>query len=303
MTALIHVLAGDRLVLGESPIWDNLHQCFYAVDIERRRIHRWRWGSEDHAFWDLPQRVACISLTDRGTLLAAMETEIVEVELDSEKVTLSTIAQLTHPAPSMRFNDGRCDRSGRFWVGTMCTDGSVTTAWGGLYCLDERGLTGPWVKELRTPNGLAVSPDGKTLYLSDSHPSSQQIWRMALDEPTGALGPRVDYFNMRNMAGRPDGAAMDSDGNYWICGNDGSVVYALDDQGRLIHSIQVPQRKPSMCCFGGPDMTSLIVASIDARPLGWMDPWGGAVVHLPSPARGEPEPRFSRWPRLSKTLP
>ena len=291
-----NLLSDKRLALGESPVWDAARQCLYAVDIDQRQIHRWDWRSREHAAWVLPQKVSCLAVTDRGTLLAALEDTIAEVNLEGDRAALRTVATIKHPAPFMRFNDGRCDRSGRLWVGTMCTDGSAGTAWGGLYCLDERGLTGPWVGELRTPNGLAVSPDGATLYLSDSHPSVQQVWRMGLDAHTGELGPRQRYFDMRSMRGRPDGAAMDAQGCYWICGNDGAEVYAIDPQGRVVHTLPVPQRKPSMCCFGGADLGTLIVASIDARPMDWIDPWGGSIVSRTVPARGEPEPEFSRWP-------
>jgi sugar lactone lactonase YvrE len=291
-----NLLSDDRLSLGESPVWDAARQCLYAVDIDRGQIHRWRWGRREHKAWVLPQKVACVALTDRGTLLAAMEDSIAEVRLEGDRAALRTLATIEHPAPSMRFNDGRCDRSGRFWVGTMCTDAAATNAWGGLYCLDERGLTGPWVRDLRVPNGLAVSPDGATLYLSDSHPSVQQVWRMGLDAHTGELGPRQPFFDMRPLRGRPDGAAMDTHGCYWICGNDGAEVYAIDRTGRMVQTMPVPQRKPSMCSFGGPRLDTLIVASIDARPMDWIDPWGGSIVCCTVQARGEPEPIFSRWP-------
>ena len=194
-----NLLSDKRLALGESPVWDAARQCLYAVDIDQRQIHRWDWRSREHAAWVLPQKVSCLAVTDRGTLLAALEDTIAEVNLEGDRAALRTVATIKHPAPFMRFNDGRCDRSGRLWVGTMCTDGSAGTAWGGLYCLDERGLTGPWVGELRTPNGLAVSPDGATLYLSDSHPSVQQVWRMGLQAGAGwpVLAPVASALRTR----------------------------------------------------------------------------------------------------------
>jgi sugar lactone lactonase YvrE len=247
----------------------------------------------------MPERVGCIALTAvQGQLIAAMETGIARVTLQvGGQVDIAWLARIQHPAPGMRFNDGRCDASGRLWVGTMVMDMSLASDLGGLYCLDERGLTGPHVTGLLTPNGLGLSPDGRTLYLSDSHPKVQKIWAFDLDAATGTLTNRRLFVDMNDWPGRPDGAAVDAQGHYWICGNDAGQIHAFDAQGQWRQSLTVPMPKPSMCALGGADLDQMFVTSIiPAQTTEATRGQSGAVIALQPGVRGLPEPVFSRFP-------
>jgi sugar lactone lactonase YvrE len=286
--------------VGESPVWDVRDQRLWWVDIEGQCIRNCQPGlPETVQSWRMPERVGCIALTSvSGQLVAAMETGIARVTLHSGgEFDCHWIAKIQHPAPGMRFNDGRCDASGRLWVGTMVMDMSLASPQGGLYCLDERGLSGPHVSGLLTPNGLGMSPDGQTLYLSDSHPRVQKIWAFDLDLHTGALGRQRLFVDMQPWPGRPDGAAVDAQGTYWICGNDAAQVHAFDAQGQWMQSLTVPMPKPSMCAFGGAGMDQLFVTSIIPAQTADADRGcSGAVIALQPGARGQAEPVFSRFP-------
>jgi sugar lactone lactonase YvrE len=291
-------ISGTRDRVGESPVWSVAEQALYWVDIEGRHIRRWSPATDALQSWDLPERVACIGLTQTaGQLVAAMETCIAAVTLlDAPEVMLETLATVVHPGPGMRFNDGRCDAQGRFWVGSMVMDMGLASPLGSLYCLDRGGLRVLPLDGLITPNGLGFSPDGRTAYLSDSHPSVQKIWAFDLDA-SGALSQQRVFVDMAPLPGRPDGAAVDAEGCYWICANDAGLVHRFDPQGRLLQSLEVPVAKPSMCAFGGANLDVLYVASIlpgtvpaDAPGL------NGAVFALQPGVRGLPEPVFSRWP-------
>lgn len=287
----------DRV--GESPIWDARLQALWWVDIESQRVRRWTRASGALQAWQLPERVGCIALAEDGRVIAALERSIVAATLaDDGAVALTELARITHPAAGMRFNDGRCDASGRLWVGTMLMDQALNKALGGLHCLDERGLTGPYVEGLYTANGSGFSPDGKTFYLSDSHPLSRRVWAFDFDVADGTLSRQRLFLDMREMAGRPDGAAVDAEGNYWICANDAGQIDCVSPQGRLLRALQVPFPKPAMCCFGGPDLATLFVTSIVPTQPTQYDR-SGAVVALRPGATGLPEPRFSRFPRLA----
>lgn len=288
----------DRV--GESPVWDVRAQCLWWVDIEGPFIRCCQPGaSASVRSWRMPERVGCIALTGQADqLIAAMETGIVCVTLHPGGVSdWHWLAQISHPSKGMRFNDGRCDASGRFWVGTMVMDMALASAQGGLYSLDERGLTGPHVSGLLTPNGLGLSPDGRTLYLSDSHPQAQKIWAFDLDLSTGSLSRQRLFVDMSVWPGRPDGAAVDADGRYWICGNDAGQIHAFDAQGQWTQTLTVPMPKPSMCAFGGKGLDQMFVTSI--MPANKVDAdrgSSGAVIALQPGVRGLPEPVFSRFP-------
>lgn len=286
----------DRV--GESPVWDARLQALWWVDIEAHRVHRWTQSTGVLQAWTLPERIGCMALADDGRVIAALEGRIVAATLDEAGgVALQDLARIAHPAPGMRFNDGRCDPAGRLWVGTMVMDMGLASAQGGLYCLDERGLTGPWVDGLFTPNGTGFSPDGRTFYLSDSHPRSQQVWAFDFEPSSGELAGRRVFVDMRERPGRPDGAAVDSQGCYWICGNDAGLVHRFSPQGALLESLAVPFPKPAMCCFGGPDLTTLFVTSIvPGDPALDTQGLSGAVVALEPGVAGLPEPRFRRFP-------
>ena len=292
------VISESRDQVGESPVWSVAEQALYWVDIEGGQIRRLDWAHRTQLSWRLPERVGCIALSAQGGVVAAMETGVFAVQLMAEgAVRLSCLATVQHPLVNMRFNDGRCDAMGRFWVSTMCMDMSLAAPVGALYCLDESGLGQPRVDGLITPNGIAFSADGATAYLSDSHPSVQKIWAFDFAAPAGELTNRRLFADMTNLPGRPDGAAVDVHGCYWICGNDASVVHCFSPQGELLRSLSVPVPKPSMCAFGGPQLDQLLVTSILPASESSAQPGlNGAVFALDAGVTGLAEPQFSRFP-------
>lgn len=284
------LLPDHRDQVGESPVWSVREQALYWVDIEGRLLHRWTAADGRHQSWTASERLACIAPCQGEGLIAGMETGVFQLLPSANGVLQEKrLSQVDHPQPGMRFNDGRCDRQGRFWAGTMVRDMSLAQPAGGLYRMDAQGLSGPLVPGLVTQNGLAFSPDGATMYLSDSHPSVQKIWSMPLHED-GSLGPRSLFVDMRDMPGRPDGAAIDADGCYWVCGNDAGMVHRFTPQGRLDRSIEVPVSKPSMCSFGGPGLDMLFITSIrPGQPQGSDAALGGAVFVTRPGVPGLPE--------------
>ena len=291
------IFSNHKDQVGESPVWDAEGLCLWWVDIEAQCIRKKSLEGQLQS-WHLPEKVGCIALTANRQVVAAMETSIALLSLESDgRYKQQTLATMAHPKLGMRFNDGRCDPSGRMWIGTMVMDMGKAENAGGLYCLDERGLTGPYVEGLYTPNGLAFSPDGGTMYFSDSHPMAQKIWRCQIELASGNLSNQSLFVDMTDLRGRPDGAAMDAQGHYWICGNDAGLVHCFDTAGRCIESLPVPFPKPAMCAFGGVDLQTMFVTSIVPGNKA-LDTTGqsGQVVSAHLPHRGLPEPVFSRFP-------
>jgi sugar lactone lactonase YvrE len=153
-----------------------------------------------------------------------------------------------------------------------------------------------------TPNGMAFSPDGSTMYLSDSHPSVQSVWAFDYDTTTGTPSNRRLFIDMKPLPGRPDGAAVDADGCYWICGNDAGLIHRFAPAGKLDRSLAVPVKKPAMCAFGGPGLDTLFVTSIRPEGIDLSDqPLAGGVFALRPGVRGLPEPMF--FPELVSSDP
>jgi sugar lactone lactonase YvrE len=276
-----------RNAVGESPVWLAQEQALYWVDIPARALHRWQAASGSTQSWAAPEMAGCIAPRAAGGWACAMETGVFRLQLeDSGELRADKLAPVAHARGGMRFNDGRCDRQGRLRAGTMLMDMAAAQPVGVLYGCDGRSLA-PLVTGLIVPNGLAFSPDGRTMYLSDSHPSVQAVWAFDYDTDTGTPSARRLFADMRPLPGRPDGAAVDEDGCYWICGNDGGLVHRFTPRGELDRSLPVPVSKPAMCAFGGAGMDTLFVTSI--RPEG-IDlsgqPLAGGVFALRPGVRG-----------------
>ena len=171
----------------------------------------------------------------------------------------------------------------------MFMDMTAAKAVGHLYRYDAGGLSAPVVSNLLTQNGLAWSPDGRTMYLSDSHPASQAVWAFDYDVDSGVPSNRRLFVDMKSYPGRPDGATVDADACYWTAANDAGLLLRFTPDGKLDRQIELPMTKPSMCCFGGPGLDTLLVTSINP---GKDDGLAGSTVLLRPGVQGLPEAPF-----------
>ncbi|PBJ01975.1 SMP-30/gluconolactonase/LRE family protein [Pseudomonas sp. ACN5] len=289
------LIVDARNAVGESPVWVPEESALYWVDIPAGGLQRWSADTGQVATWKTPQMLACIAPHADGGWVAGMESGFFRLHprndgsLDSEP-----LAHVDHARADMRLNDGRCDRQGRFWAGSMVLNMGANAANGTLYrySTGQRGPLDSRLSGFIVPNGLGFSPDGRTMYLSDSHPQIQQIWAFDYDTETGTPSNRRVFVDMNRHDGRPDGAAVDADGCYWICANDAGLIHRFTPDGRLDRSLAVPVKKPTMCAFGGPRLDTLFVTSI--RPGDDHDPQSlaGGVFALDPGVKGLPEPRF-----------
>ncbi|AIB37320.1 MULTISPECIES: SMP-30/gluconolactonase/LRE family protein [Pseudomonas] len=286
------LIVDARNAVGECPVWVPGENALYWVDIPKGGLQRWSAATGHVAAWTAPQMLACIARTDAGNWVAGMETGFFQLTPHNDgSLDTTLLAAVEHPRQDMRLNDGRCDRQGRFWAGSMVLNMGLNAAEGTLYRYTSGAAPHAQLDGFITLNGLAFSPDGRTMYASDSHPLVQQIWAFDYDIDTGTPSNRRVFVDMHKHLGRPDGAAVDADGCYWICANDAGLIHRFSPDGRLDRSLTVPVKKPTMCAFGGSRLDTLFVTSI--RDDQSEQSLSGGVFALNPGVVGLPEPTFT----------
>ncbi|NJO35407.1 MAG: SMP-30/gluconolactonase/LRE family protein, partial [Rhodospirillales bacterium] len=207
-----------RAQVGEGAVWDVAEQALYWVDIPAGMLFRFDPSSGENRAWSVGEPLGCCALREAGGLLLATRTGF--HLFDPVRGIKTPLVDPEADRPGSRFNDGTTDPRGRFWAGTMKMEGSPEPC-GAFYRLDPDHRCRRWLDGVYTTNGLAFSPDGRTMYLSDSNPSVRTIWACDYDPDSGEPSNRRVFFDTRAVAGRPDGGTVDADGCYWMAGVSG----------------------------------------------------------------------------------
>lgn len=279
----------QRDILGECPIWD-IEQCaLYWVDIRQPAIRRFDPSSGVVHTWPMPDLIGSVAFASDGRLLVALAESISLFDMTTG--SLEPIAKPPVRIPGHRFNDGRCDQRGRFWVGTMH---NITRApEGALYRLEGRGRLVEQLSGICIPNSLAWSPDGRTMYFADSllHTIFAHDYNMA----TGRMGPKR-VFTTTEPPGFPDGSAVDADGFLWNAEFNAARVVRYAPDGRIDRVVELPVMRPTCCAFGGPLLETLYITTASQQLTSEelrVQPLAGALLALDVGVRGLPEPRFA----------
>ncbi|KAB8312147.1 SMP-30/gluconolactonase/LRE family protein [Erwinia endophytica] len=242
--------------LGECPVWSVREQALYFVDILAPALHRFDPRNGQHKVMPVAEHIGCFGLKEDGGFVAALRSGV--CMLDSEGQIISRVAPNPGDAARSRFNDGRVDRFGRFWCGSLWEPQDRN---GGTLCrLDENLLLTVQADDVKISNGLAFSPDSRWMYHSDT--PNGVLYRYPMDEQ-GEIGPReVLRRFVQEQGGVPDGAAVDSEGFYWAAMFDGARVIRLNPaNGEIVDEIPLPVRWPTMVAFGGEDLKTLYITS------------------------------------------
>lgn len=279
-------------LLGECPRWHPAERKLYWVDIERNELHRLdpASGSDDMMRFDAP--VGCFAfMRDGGFLLAMKDGFAVLDEWGARPRPFGD--QLFRDQPDIRFNDGRTDSRGRFWVGSVNMAKSAHNA--ALYRLDGDGSIRLAENGMLTCNGAAFSPDERYFYHTDT--PSHRLCRYPYETRTGELGLRNLYHEFPHGEGRPDGGSADAEGYYWSALFDGSRVVRLSPEGEIVQSVALPVSRPTMIAFGGEDLRTAYVTTartgLDAEQLE-QQPLAGAIFSFSVDVPGIREKPFVR---------
>ncbi|WP_062482023.1 SMP-30/gluconolactonase/LRE family protein [Variovorax boronicumulans] len=262
--------------LGESPFWHPHERALYWLDIPGRAVLRTRGeiGSPTATVerWALPTEPGCMAPARTGGLVIALRDGIYRAR--EWGGSLVAMARAEHDVRTMRFNDGKCDALGRFWAGSL--NEAKDRANAALYCFDARpGDVSPTItsmlEHVTTANGLAFSPDNRTLYWADTAAHVVRAWDWDAEANTLSHARVFQQFDPKpagwvpstptHYDGRPDGATVDAAGHYWVAMFEGAQLLRFAPTGERVAAIAVPVQCPTMPCFGGDDLRTLFVTS------------------------------------------
>jgi sugar lactone lactonase YvrE len=272
-------------LVGESPVWDEALGCLWWVDIRAPALHRTGPGGGTQS-WPLAEPVGSLALCRSGVLLLALKSGI--HRFDPRDGALDLLAAPELDRPTNRLNDGKAAPEGRFLVGSM-DDRPEKAATAALWRLDPGATACVKLADgLTVSNGLAWSPDGRTLWHSDSRASV--IWTWRYDPATGAISDRREVARPTEAIGRPDGGAVDAEGGYWSAGVSAGRLNRWLPDGTLDRVVELPVRAPTMPCFGGESLRTLFVTSLRPDSAG---PKDGRLLALNVGVAGVPVGRFA----------
>jgi sugar lactone lactonase YvrE len=294
MREQFRLLVDAKNVLGEAPIWDEREQVLWWVDNLNPSIWRYNPTTGESRSWAMPENIGCIVLRENRGICAAMKSGFAFIDLDP--LEIKPIVLPESDIPFNRMNDGRCDRRGRFWCGSMNARGKDVQREksASLYRLDPDLTCHKMDTGFTVSNGIAFAPDNRTMYFCDT--PALDILAYDYDIETGGLSNRRIFARPDVEIARVDGAAVDSEGGYW-CAHvfDWSVVRYTPD-GRIDCKIRLPTRNVTCVAWGGPNFDILYVTSattylaeqelIDQPNAGGLWEIRGTGYH------GLPEPRF-----------
>jgi len=280
----------SRASLGECPVWSGRERVLYWVDINAPSLNRFDPATTRNTAMPMPESIGCFALRRDGGFVVALRSGFWLADADG--ILTRKVADAPYDPAHHRFNDGRCDPRGRFLVGYMNEARDAASA--ALVRLDPDFTQTRLLAGMTISNGLAFSPDGRTMYHTDT--PTQVVRAYAYDAASGTpSSPRV-LARFTAAGDRPDGAAVDRDGCYWIALYGGGRVLRIAADGRVLAGFPVPAICPTMCAFGGPDLKTLYVTSARQRRVAdelARLPQSGGLFAMPVDVPGLPEPAFA----------
>ncbi|WP_117189998.1 SMP-30/gluconolactonase/LRE family protein [Rhizobium terrae] len=274
------------LKVGESPTWDDRTGDLWLVDILAPAAICLRAGGQVNRF-EMPVKIGSLALCEGGDIAVALESGV--HILNPKTGSMKLLCNPDNGRADSRLNDGKAGPDGCFWVGTR-DEGVPQTGNARLYRVKPDGsfetvLDG----NLMTSNGLAWSPDGRTMYHSDSSGLYAQIFDFDPNQGVTSAPRRLHDFMPEE--GRPDGAAVDAEGFYWSAGQQSGRLNRISPSGEVIEAYRMPAKGPSMPCFGGPDFSTIYVTTLSADNNGTFE--HGTLYAFETGVRGLPEHRFA----------
>lgn len=247
--------------LGEGAIWNTNTQELYWVDIEGKKLHTYNPETQQNTTSNTPSRIGTVVPTiKKDTVVVALQDGI--YFMNTKTGDLKLLSDVEQQLTSNRFNDGKCDPSGRLWVGSVALD--ETTGAANLYMVDALGNAELKKDSVTISNGIVWTKNKKTMYYIDT--PTAEIKAYDYEDTTGEISNERVAVKVPNSLGFPDGMTIDENDHLWVAMWNGNAVICFDPKtGKVISKIEVPAHNVTSCAFGGKnfDILYITTASVD----------------------------------------
>ncbi|MCZ4354692.1 SMP-30/gluconolactonase/LRE family protein [Roseovarius aestuarii] len=295
MSELLVCIYEAQNILAECPVWNEAEQALYWVDITGKLLQRYDINTKGYDKWDLPDEFGSYAFRQNGKgLIAGTRNGFCLFDLAS-----GNIEQLEQPEadlPQNRMNDGKCDPVGRFWCGSIheVSNPSHRQPLASVYRVGTDLKHDKMRGEVKTSNGFAWSPDGKTMYFTDT--PTLRILAFDYDLLDGTVANERVFAALPDNDGRPDGACVDVEGCLWSAHFAGSKVTRYSPDGKILQVIDLPVSQVTSCAFGGENMSTLFITTAredmteeDIR----REPLAGGIFAIETDTTGVPVSGFA----------
>ena len=270
--------------LGEGPLWQARENALWFVDIKKKRIHRFAHAGGVQQSFNAPEQPGFLAPLPDGKFIAGLKTGLHTFDPLSGSLTFRRAVEPDQPGN--RLNDGAVDSKGQLWFGSM--DDGENARTGRLYRLGARGVQAMDEGYCIT-NGPAFSPDGKTLYHTDTLKGI--IYAFDLHDD-GSLSNKRIFVEIENALGYPDGPVVDDEGFLWTGLFGGWSVRRYSPQGELSKTVKFPCANVTKIAFGGPKLTT-VYATTAAKGLDAIarqaQPLAGGLFQFETDTPGPPQ--------------
>ncbi|MCX5494079.1 SMP-30/gluconolactonase/LRE family protein [Kaistia dalseonensis] len=257
----IECVVDAKAILGEGTFWDTRENVLWWIDIWAPTIHRFDPRTGEDRVYEAPEYLGCLATREKGGLVVTMASGF--YFFDPETGLFDPIVDPEADIPNTRFNDGKTDRQGRFWSGSMFEAEGPVQKVASLYRMDADLSVHKMVEGAGCSNGLAWSPDSRTMYYTDSHTTI--VWAFDFDPVTGTVENRRTFTDVADTGGIVDGSTVDAEGCYWATVPVTSKICRYDPDGKLMQTILLPTDLPTCVGFGGENLDVLYCTSAVLR--------------------------------------
>jgi len=243
-------------LLGEGALWNYKTQELYWIDIDRQQFHIYDTTRETNRSFEMPSKIGTVVLYKQNEVVVALEDGA--YFFNTKRKQLKTLAKIDQNGKNVRFNDGKCDPSGRFWVGTMHND--CADPIGNLYRVDKDGRVNTMLDNITISNGIVWNKAKDIMFYIDT--PTGKIVAYAYNDSDGSLSQQKTIVKIDEAIGFPDGMAIDENDNLWVGMWNGNAVLCFDSQtGKILKRVNVPAHNVTACAFGGPNLDQLFITT------------------------------------------